>query len=195
MQRLAAGLFLVFALLWLSGFFAFINRLPEPSREPPVKSAGIAVYTGGGGARITAAMALFAEGGGERLLISGVNPETSRARLAELWSGSEDLFECCVDLGHKALSTEGNAAEASIWAALHGYDSIILVTSEYHMPRAILVTKTQMPDAVITPYAVSSGYLNEHGRPVSWEAWRKLSGEYAKYLIARLKVAFSGFGR
>lgn len=194
MQRLILGLILV-VLLWAIGLAAFISGLPAPSSHAPARAQGIVVYTGGGGARIVAGMTLFAGGGGDRLLISGVHPSTSRARLSELWPGAPDLFECCVDLGREALSTEGNADEVSEWAKSHNYTDIILVTSEYHMPRALTATRSRMPDVAIHPYPVASGYLDERGRPISAEAWRKLSGEYAKYLLARVKAFFSSLGR
>lgn len=189
MRRLIVGLFLI-AFAWTAGLFGFIASLPKPAASSAPQGAGVVVYTGGGGARITAGMELLSNGAGERLLISGVHPETSRARLSEMWSGAQGLFDCCVDLDRKALSTEGNATELSAWAHTHQFDSIILVTSEYHMPRAVAETRDKMPDATLTPYPVSSGYLNAQGRPVSLEAWEQLTGEYIKFLLARIKTLF-----
>lgn len=189
MRRLIFGI-IVIALAWVGGFLAFIGAIPQPLDNSGLSGRGIAIYTGGGGARIAAGMELFADGAGERLLITGVHPETSRARLAEMWSGPQDQFDCCVDLDRKALSTEGNAKELKVWAEAHDYDTIVIVTSEYHMPRAIASTRKQMPDAELTPYPVFSGYLDANGRPTSLEAWEKLAGEYIKYLLAQLKALF-----
>ncbi len=193
MQRLILGLFIV-GLLWAVGLAAFITGLPGPSQDAPGKADGVVVFTGGGGARITTGMTIFANGAGERLLISGVHPDTSRERLSEFWDGAPDMFNCCVDLGREARSTEGNAEESAAWARKHEYNDLILVTSDYHIPRAIAATKAKMPDASITPYVVASGYLNEKGRPLSRQAWRKLAGEYTKYLLVRLKSLFSFLG-
>lgn len=187
MRRLITGL-LILALAWAGGLLLFIGDLPRPYENGEPESHGVAVYTGGGGKRIAAGMALFAEGAGERLLISGVHPDTTRARLSEMWRGPQGQFDCCVDLDRKALSTDGNAKELKAWADAHEYKEIILVTSEYHMPRAVAATREQMPDAALTPYPVASGYLDENGRPVSLEAWEKLAGEYIKYLLARVKA-------
>jgi len=187
------GLILI-ALIWAIGLVTFIRQLPAPTTGTPPASDGVVVYTGGGGARISAGMEIFSNGAGESLLISGVHPNTSRSRLSELWPGPAALFDCCVDLGREALTTEGNAKEADDWVSARNYDSIILVTSDYHMPRAIAATKAQMPDTVITPYPVASGYLNSEQRPVSINAWRKLAGEYTKFLLARVKAFFSSFG-
>lgn len=177
---------------WLIGLSIFIANLPREETAPLAKSDGVIVFTGGGGARIAAGMALMAAGAGDRLLISGVHQDTSRERLSQWWTGSSDLFDCCVDVGRNARSTIGNAMEAADWAAEHQYADFILVTSDYHMPRALAELRVRMPDAQVTPYPVASGYLDADGRPTSRQSWRRIAGEYNKYLAARAKGAFTG---
>lgn len=186
--------------LWAGGFILFLSKLPPPTTATPapteqIGADGVVVFTGGGGIRISTAMALFADGAGQRLLISGVHPDTSAARLSEFWVGPKERFDCCVDLGRAALTTEGNAAELRDWAVSHNYKNIILVTSEYHMPRALAVTRARMPDAAITPFPVSSGYLNAKGGPASAGAVLPLAGEYTKFLLARIKAVLPVAGR
>ncbi len=183
-------------LLWGGGFAVFLAMLPKPLQGAPNVADGIVVYTGGGGVRISSAMALLAEGAGERLLISGVHPDTSAARLSEFWVGPRERFDCCVDLGREALTTEGNADELKTWIENRRYHRIILVTSEYHMPRAMAVTRARLKDgAEITPYPVPSGYLGDNGLPASMEAAGRLAGEYTKYLLARIKSLLPANGR
>lgn len=175
------------ALAWVAGLAVFLAALPK--RPPATAHAdGIVVYTGVGGARIATAMSLLGDGAGRRLLISGVNPEISRAEVAKMWPGEVEAFECCVDLGLEARSTTGNAIEVRDWARRNGFRSIILVTSDYHMPRALLETDAQMPDAEIVPYPVGSGLLGESGWPSSIAACRPLAVEYTKYLAVRVKT-------
>jgi len=189
-QRLILGLILI-SLIWAVGLVAFVGGLPAPSQSVPARTEAIAVYTGGGGARIVAGMALFADGAGDRLLISGVHPDTSRTRVAEFWKGAPELFDCCVDLGREALSTDGNATEVSEWVNRNDYSSIVIVTSDYHMPRALAASRIQMPDVTIYSYVVASGYLDPDGHPNSLAAWRALAGEYSKFLLARVRLFFS----
>lgn len=179
------------ALAWALGFVLFVMRLPVPSTDQPRLADGVAVYTGGGGARISAAMQIFAGGAGQRLLISGVHPDTSRARLSELWIGDAERFNCCVDLGHEALTTDGNAGELTTWARSNNFKKIVLVTSDYHMPRAVVATRAKMKDAELTPFVVASGYLNESKRPASLQAVMKLAGEYSKFLLAYANALFA----
>lgn len=186
MQRLLVACLLV-ALAWGTGLLVFIAELPQPSSARPAPADGVVVFTGGG-ERIESAMDLLNSGAGKRLLISGVNPTVTRPDLAELWPGEAALFDCCVDLGLEARSTRGNASELDSWTRAHGYKSLILVTSEYHMPRALLETRDRLPDVAITPYAVASGHFGKDGRPKTVYDWRRINGEYAKYLAARVKT-------
>lgn len=190
MRRLLGGLFAV-ALIWAMGFFMFIRSLPESEAAVAAKADGAVVYTGLGGARVTTGMSVLARGDVKRLLISGVNKGTSRSQLAQLWPGEADAFECCVDLGLEAQSTEGNAREVRDWARAHGFTSLILVTSDYHMPRALLETRAQLPEATIIAYPVESGFLDAKGGPATGDAWRQLAFEYSKFLAVRVRTLAS----
>lgn len=186
MQRLLFAIVFI-ALAWGAGLLVFIGGLPAPADDRPAPADGVVVFTGGDD-RVASAMALLNDGVGKRLLISGVNPSVTRPDLAAMWTGDQALFECCVDLGVEAQSTEGNATELDDWMREHGYRSLILVTSEFHMPRALLETRERLKDVAITPYAVASGHLGEDGRPHGAADWKRIGGEYTKYLLARAKT-------
>ena len=73
----------------------------------------------GGSARIDSAMHLLAERRASRLLISGVNPSVGTEALAgTLDANLNAMLACCVDLGHDARDTIGNAAETRDWAPI-----------------------------------------------------------------------------
>ena len=99
----------VLALAWAGGLFLFIAELPKLGDAADVKADAAVVYTGTGGARIATAMSVLSRGAAKRLLISGVNPETTRASLAALWQGDMAGFDCCVDLGVEAVTAERSA--------------------------------------------------------------------------------------
>ncbi len=189
MQRFFYFLILAF-LAWTAGLFVFVAELPAPARARPPAADGVVVFTGGG-ERVAAAMALLNDGAAERLLISGVNPTVTRPDLAELWPGEPARFECCVDLGLQAQTTTGNATEMDAWTRANGFSSLILVTSEFHMPRALVEAQERLPDVAITPFAVASGLIGPEGRPASLDDWRRVGAEYTKFLYARVKTMLS----
>ena len=66
---------------------------------------------------------------------------------------------CCVDLDYSAQNTLGNAVETRRWAMDRGLHSLIVVTSSYHMPRAMAELANQLPDVALIPYPVVSDKL------------------------------------
>lgn len=174
----------LFALvLLIIGFIVFANGI-ESERRTPVRSAdGIAVLTGGS-ARIDEAMKLLAEGKAKRMLITGVNRTTTTEELKQLASQGDEYFTCCVDIDKEARNTIDNATETSQWVALHRYGSIIVVTSNYHMPRALAELARVMPGVMLIPYPVVDN--NVHLDP--WWSYpgttKLLLSEYLKYLPA-----------
>ena len=78
----------------------------------------------------------------------------TRPQLQTLIGAAKPVFDCCIDLGFTAENTLGNARETAEWARAKGYHRLILVTADYHMPRARLELKAAMPEADIAPYPV-----------------------------------------
>lgn len=177
------------AALTLAGFVAFVRMVPEEEQATPPQSDGIVALTGGA-ERLSDALRLLASGRGRRLLISGVHPETTETELARAQPDYAPFARCCVDLGRRALNTAGNAVETRRWAESHGFRSLIVVTSGYHMPRTLMELAREMPNVELTPYAVVTDRL----RGPWWRdaATAKLMiGEYVKYVAAlvRLRLA------
>ena len=140
------------------GFFAFLWLLPTEEVELDRNADGIVVLTGGT-SRVTDALELLAAGRGKRLLITGVNPGTTTADIARQTAGYDKLLSCCVDLDYSALNTLGNAVETRRWAIDRGFHSLIIVTSAYHMPRALAEISHQLPDVTLIPFPVVSDRL------------------------------------
>lgn len=166
---------------YLVGFALFASHLPKPPHKIG-KVDGIVALTGGG-MRVDAAVALFEKGVGERLLISGVNPQATKADLKKLAHGKK-RFDCCADLGYAAENTFGNAKEAATWARFYHYKRIVLVTARYHMPRSLAEFHDVMPELKVVPYPVDP----EPGVG-SWAKLRTLHNEYFKYLAVTILTA------
>jgi uncharacterized SAM-binding protein YcdF (DUF218 family) len=186
----AAGVFL--AVLLVAGFLGFAEKVATATPPPDPRADAIVVLTGGS-ARIDGALKLLGEGRATRLLISGVNPSVTAADLADLVDGDlRDKLACCVDLGRQAIDTVGNAAETRDWVAAHGFASLIVVTSDYHMARSMTELAAAMPTVALIPFPVSNRDL----RFADW--WRHpatfalLVREYGKFLIAKARQLLPG---
>jgi uncharacterized SAM-binding protein YcdF (DUF218 family) len=182
--RVTLLLFCAAILLIGGGFLWFVRAMPEDEVLPVRRADGIVVLTGGA-FRINDALELLAAGRGRRLLITGVNPTTHSGEIKRLVPEHQSWFNCCVDLGHEATNTIGNAIETRRWVKARGFQSVIVVTSNFHMPRALAEIGHQLPGVELVPYAVVSDRVRV-------EAWwenpataRLLFLEYLKYIVAR----------
>src|SRR5690606_38463816 len=182
--RAAALAFVAAAALFAGGFGWFANHVSHlATPENPEKADAIIVLTGGT-ARLDAAMNLLETGKGQRLLISGVHPSATRRQLQIATGGDKALFLCCIDIDHAALDTIGNAEESAKWVESHAYDTVILVTNNYHMPRSLLEMGRLLGNARLEPYPVVNSNLENGGWLTKPEALRVLFTEYNKYLLA-----------
>jgi uncharacterized SAM-binding protein YcdF (DUF218 family) len=187
---------LTLALLWLGGLVLFVSTLPDGVQAPERHTDAIVVVTGGS-ERLAEGIRLLIRGMAQKLFISGVNAGSSLSALIaslppETEKPSSFLMSCCITAGHAADSTLGNAAETAAWMKAEGFQSLRLVTADYHMPRSLLEFRRAMPDMEIIAHPV----FPDQVRREAW--WRSpgtaslLIGEYDKYLFARLRAALHG---
>ncbi len=169
-----------------SRFVARADRAVSP--DPPVEAEAVASLTGASDARIISAVQL-ADSLDLPLLISGVNVDATPADIARVAKVDVDKIDCCVTLGKAAASTEGNGDEVADWARRNKVDRIIVVTSEYHMERALFELKRAMPEGHFIPHAVMTTKV----RPSDWyrdtATAKTLIEEWIKYRLAGLRNA------
>src|SRR3974390_553758 len=179
------------AVLLGAGFCLFYLNIPSEEVTLDLKADGIVVLTGAA-TRIPDAIELLAVERGKRLLISGVYRDTRAREIARLTPLYSKYFSCCIDLDRSALNTFGNALETKRWATEHNFNSLIVVTSNWHMPRAMVEMRHQLPLATLIPYSV----VSERAKAEPWwsnpESLRLLKGQYIKYLLtlARLYIDY-----
>jgi len=192
MKTLAA--LLIALMIWSLGLLAFTGRVDQstPAKEPPVAD-GVVALTGASTLRLEAATKLLEEGKGQRLLISGVNREATRADVQTVTKAVKPIYDCCVDLGFAAANTVGNARETAEWAKSKGYESLIVVTADYHMPRSMLELRAAMPNVELYAYPVKTD-LNAHRWWKTGLSARRMIVEYCKYLAILGRETFLGLG-
>jgi uncharacterized SAM-binding protein YcdF (DUF218 family) len=180
------------------GFVGFLSQLRGVEIRPAGNADGIVVLTGGS-SRVSDAMELLAGGYGKRLLISGVHPtndvsDISRSLPENPSSDNQSLLGCCVDLDRSAVNTHSNAAETRRWAHERGFKSLIVVTSNYHMPRAIAEMSHAMPDVTLIPFAVVGDKWRDEPWWTNGATFRLLLSEYVKYVAVEMRVQLAKAG-
>ena len=181
-----AAAFLVAGGAFALGLAGFVRALDHVEREPAFPADGIVALTGGA-QRIEDAIELLSRGFGRRLLITGVNLRTDRDAIARLSPSQRGLVECCVDLDYRAQNTVGNAVETGRWTRENGFRSLIVVTSNYHMPRTMTELDRVLPETRKAGHSVVTPALDTRRWWASPAAIRVLSSEYVKYLAASLR--------
>jgi uncharacterized SAM-binding protein YcdF (DUF218 family) len=182
-----AALAVTAALAFVGGFLWFVRTVPTQEVVLQRDADGIVVLTGGA-SRIVDAVELLAAGHGKRLLITGVHRATSSDEIARVMPRHERLLKCCVDLDHSAVNTVGNAAGTRRWARDLRFESLIVVTSSYHMPRTMVELGRQLPDVALIPFPVVSDKLRAEPWWDSLPTAKLLFSEYLKYMLAQVRV-------
>ena len=164
-------------LLYAIGFVFFAFTLGRPAPANAASTDAAVVLTGGSG-RIEHAVDVVRDGKAKRLLVAGADPSVTKADLTRRIPGSGKLIKCCVDLGSESVDTRTNAEEAQRWLVQHRFQSVRLITSDWHMRRARYEF-----DKVLGPKyrLVTDGVRTE-------PSFLTLFGEYNKYVLRRIAV-------
>lgn len=173
----------VVALAWAGGLVWFVDQVPrEPTTaEAPIEA--IVVLTGGVG-RLDEGLSLLGRNPGSKLFVSGVYRGLDVAEILRVDRETPDALACCVELGHDAVDTRGNARESALWVRRHGFATVRLVTANYHMPRSLLEFRRAMPEVRVVPHPVIAERVPLEGWWYRPGTAALLASEYTKYLAA-----------
>ena len=188
MGRSVIAICAIAVLSLVAGFGWFLWNLPADEIMLQRDADGIVVLTGGA-SRISDAIELLAAGRGKRLLISGANRATTPVEISRLNPEYERIVSCCVDFD-RSLNTLGNAIETKHWAQSRGFRSLIVVTSNYHMPRALAEIAHQLPDVALLPFPVIAEKLHAEPWWTRGTMMKLMLSEYLKYVAARMRIRF-----
>lgn len=193
-----AALVGLIVLAFAGGFVLFTSTVARYAPVADERADAIVVLTGGE-LRLSAAAKILKEGRGARLLISGVNRQTSVDDLKRISGLPDRLFACCVDIDYAAHTTSDNADQTKAWAEARKLKRLIVVTSSYHMPRSLTELRRTLPGVVLVPHPVVSHkfrtgrwWTDAYAARVLFIEYVKLLPSAARYAAARLTRSGAG---
>ena len=185
-QTALLGLLVVLGLT-LASFQKFVLTLPNDDTKLSAPIDGLVVATGGQ-LRIQKGVELLAGGKADRMLISGVGKGITKELLKEnlaISNRQARFFDCCVEIEFTATNTNGNAQATFEWMQKHALDDILLVSANYHLPRAELIFKQYLPENSVYFQAVNPPDLQLSAWYSNWQTTRLLLKEYLKYIYVK----------
>jgi len=174
-------LFVIIVLLQFN-FFLFNIQSYKNTDLNKKEIEGIVVLTGDK-FRILEGLKILNSKIGFKLLISGVNKEISIKEIKKEFPEFNQLFNCCVELESISTNTFENVREIFFWKKNNDIKNILLITSDYHLPRVELEVNRLLLDKETFYYGVKYDNQKINIR------MKKLIVEYIKYL--RTKISLS----
>ncbi len=142
-RALGATVAILLAVVLAGG--ALPHLIARAATEPPAEGADAIFVLTGGENRIAEGFRAWREGKGRYLFILGAGRD---ARLEQVLPGHPALGPRereQVRLEGWSRNTFENAISAKSFVMMNGYRSVILVTSDYHVPRALRAFVTVLP--------------------------------------------------
>ena len=157
-------------------------------RQRQVNTDAIVVLAGGRG-RVEEGIRLYRADRARWLFLVGVDPAVRKSDLFKEKPGGRGGEN--VLLENVSRNTLENAIHARDLITRKDVRSVLLITSRYHMKRAILLFNSVLPkDIAVYPYPVDSRNLKEEW----WThegSFRLLSGEFYKYCLFKTFFLFA----
>ncbi len=127
-----------------------------------------------------------------KILVSGTGIGFSKNSLKNQLGSNFDpkLIQCCIDLDKVSKNTITNASETFKWTQKNDIKEFILITSNYHMPRAYLEFKNIMPNLKIHKYEITPKNHDIENWLNSYQTFGLVFTEYCKYIVASLRIKF-----
>ncbi len=149
--------------LWCAGFCVFLFYIP--SKQPDLKDKkydAIVVLTGGF-SRTKTAFELLEKEYASILFISGVHKNVEIRDFLK-YMKNELTSSQSTTLGYSAFNTNSNVLEVKSFLNEKRINSFILITSDFHIPRSLLLMKRHNIKSEITPFPI----LPYRGRGIKW---------------------------
>ncbi|HLD95594.1 MAG TPA: YdcF family protein [Alphaproteobacteria bacterium] len=119
-------------LLWFIGFTVYLAFVPWSQKDFPKSDVAI-VFTGGNN-RIFLGLELLEKEALQKLYISGVKKGTRLEDILKQYS-FQKIDTSKIILGEEATNTLGNIKETLKWQKQDGVNNLVIITSNFHIPR------------------------------------------------------------
>jgi uncharacterized SAM-binding protein YcdF (DUF218 family)/glycosyltransferase involved in cell wall biosynthesis len=188
-----AGAAAVYLLLFYTPF-AWLMAEPLRMLEPPRPADAIVVFAGGVGEsgkagggyqeRVKQAVDLFREGQATRMIFSsGYVFAFREAEVMRELAVAHGVPDSAIILETKARNTYENVASVREILDGQGWRRVLLVSSPYHMRRALLTWRKVAPEIAVVPTPVPQSQFYANGRGASLEQIRGILHEYAAIVV------------
>ena len=196
-------IFFIFLItLMFTLFFIELNNFKENvlsfAKNNIKKSTNIVILTGGTN-RIKDGLKIIEDfrklkTNDYKILVSGTGIGFTKKSLKKKLGSNfnPDLIQCCIDLDGVSKNTMTNAHETFKWTTKNDIKEFLLITSNYHMPRAFLEFKNVMPNLKIHTYAIIPKKHRIENWLSSYQTFSLVFKEYCKYIVATLRIKVFG---
>ena len=174
----------------------FKKKILSLTKYNNVESPNIVILTGGAN-RIKDGLKIIEDFKNSKninykILVSGTGMGFTKSSLKKKLGPNfnSQLIQCCIDLDSVSKNTLTNASETFKWTNKNDIKEFILITSNYHMPRAILEFKNVMPNLKIYTYAITPKKHDIENWLSSYQTFSLVFTEYCKFIIAGLRIKF-----
>ena len=182
-------------ILWFIGLFNYKENIVSLKKSSFVEPNNIVILTGGSN-RIKDGFKIInnfnkSDLKSIKLLISGTGKGFTKLSINKILSKNNDFYsfiKCCVELDSRSKNTYSNAIQTKIWVTKNNINQFVLITSNYHIPRALLEFREQMPNIKIFAYPI---YPTKHEIKqwiYSFETFALVFIEYSKFQLAKLRI-------
>ncbi|MGH9143540.1 MAG: ElyC/SanA/YdcF family protein [Vicinamibacterales bacterium] len=162
---------------------------PLKLNAPPRRADAIVVLAGGvgesgragGGAqeRLKQAIDLYRAGYAKYLVLSsGFVYSFHEAQVMRTLAIDQGVPDAAIALDERATNTYENVMYVDEILRDHHWQTILLVSSPYHMRRALMVWRKQAPDIDVVPTPVPQSQFYDHGRGATLDQVRGILQEY-----------------
>ncbi len=170
--------------VWASGFIIFCGTMSSMMQPLNPDHMDAAIVLTGGTNRVEKGLDLLSSGTVSYLLVSGVHKDVTLPALISQSGYKGRIDKSRITLGREAGNTIGNARESFDWVTQNNIHDAYVVTSTYHMARALLEFRHVLPAARLVPYPVEPVDFS----PTKRIYWKTAFVEYHKLLVTVYRV-------